>query len=471
MAVNFLHGVETIEVNTGTRTIQVVKTAVIGLIGIAPKGDKNKPILVNNDRDAAQFGSQIPGFSIPQSLNAIFAQGAGTVIVVNVFDEASHTATVTAEAKTVTNGKLKLDYAPIGTVTITDATGDPVEYVLGTDYSIDDYGNFTVLSSTITDGTALKFTYKRLDESAIENTDIIGAVDAGTGARTGLKCFDLSYNLFGYNPKILIAPTFSMVNAIAVELTALANKYRAITYLDAPIGTTISEAIAGRGPSGSINFNTSDKRTELLYPNLKYNEPATNTDVVFAYSAFKAGLRAAVDNNEGYWVSDSNHQIQGITGVERDISAIVNDANCDANLLNEAGITTVFNTFGTGVRAWGNRNASFPTNTGADNFVVIRRTADIIHESVELAALQFIDQPVTQGWIDSVRESVNAFIRVLVMRGALLDGVCKYNPDDNPASELAQGHVTFYFDIMPPTPAERITFNSLINIDYLSSLK
>lgn len=72
MAANFLHGVETIEIESGSRAIQVVKSAVVGIVGISPTGDVNTPVLVNNDRDAAQFGNKLPGFTIPQSLDAIF---------------------------------------------------------------------------------------------------------------------------------------------------------------------------------------------------------------------------------------------------------------------------------------------------------------------------------------------------------------------------------------------------------------
>jgi len=471
MSSDYLHGVETVELNTGARAILVVKSAVIGLIGIAPTGDKNTPILVSSDRDAAQFGSKVPGFSIPQSLDAIFKQGAGTVIVVNVFDSSKHTAAVTDEAQTVTDGKLKLANAPIGDVTIKDSDGETVTYVKDTDYSIDAFGNFLVLSSEIADNTALKFTYKKLDATAVEDADLIGAVDGGTGARSGMKCFDLAFNLFGFSPKILIAPLFSVTSAIATELISVAESFRAITFIDAPSGTTVAGAISGRGPSGSINFKTSSNRAQLLYPFLKWYDVATDADANFPYSAFMAGVRAAVDNNEGFWVSASNHEILGITGAAVNISAAVNDPNSDANSLNAKGITTVFNTYGSGIRTWGNRSAAYPTSTAPDNFLCVRRTADIIHESVEQACLQFIDQPITQGWIDSVRESVNSFIRTLVGRGALIDGVCKFNKDDNPVSELQQGHVTFYIDFMPPTPAERITFNSFINIDYLNELK
>jgi hypothetical protein len=41
MAANYLHGVETIEVENGARPVKTVKSAVIGLIGTAPMGDVN----------------------------------------------------------------------------------------------------------------------------------------------------------------------------------------------------------------------------------------------------------------------------------------------------------------------------------------------------------------------------------------------------------------------------------------------
>lgn len=471
MAANFLHGVETIEIESGSRTIQVVKSAVIGLVGIAPTGDINKPVLVNNDRDAAQFGNKLSGFTIPQSLDAIFKQGAGTVIVINVFDPVQHTTQVTDEAQQVTNGKAKLSAAPIGSVTINDSAGNPVTYIADTDYMLDSFGNFTVLSSAIPEGTVLKFTYRKLDASAITAAKLIGAIDPVTGSRTGIKCWDLTYNLYGFKPKILIAPGYSSMNAIATELISMATKLRAVCYLDAPYGITVSQAINGRGVAGTINFNTSSKRAELLYPHLKWYDVATDSNADFPYSAFKAGIRAAVDNNEGFWVSDSNHEILGIVGAERNISAGISDAQSDANLLNEKGITTIFNSFGSGIRTWGNRNASFPVSTAPDNFVCIRRTADILLESVEQATLQFIDKPINNALIDAIRESVNSFIRTLISRGALIDGKCTFDRSKNSNEEVAAGHLVFDISFMAPPAGERISFNSYIDINLLKSLK
>lgn len=412
MPANFLHGVETIEIEKGARPIRGVKTAVIGLVGTAPihlvnEADQtiNKPVLILNDRDAVKyFGPQTPGYTIPQALDAIFDQGNGIVIVVNVFNHSVH-----------------------------------------------------------------KDTGNNPDPTKVTASDIIGTVDSG-GNRTGMQAFKDCYNLMGFFPKILIAPGYCTQNSVASELNVLAGALRAITIVDAPIGTTFAQAIAGRGTSGSINFNYSSERMILCYPHLKRYDTATDTEVLEPYSQRLAGVIAAKDVEKGCWWSPSNTEIKGITGVERQLTAMINDPNSEVNILNENGIVTVFNSFGTGIRTWGNRSAAWPTVTHPKNFINVRRTADVLHESIEYSMLQFIDYPINNALIDAICESVNAFIRTLIGRGALIDGKCWYDPAKNPTTEIALGHLTFDIEFMPPTPAERISFESFINIELLKKL-
>lgn len=465
----FLHGVETLESTKGPRPITVVKSAVIGLIGVAPLGAKNTPILVSSDTDAAQFGAMLPGFTIPQAMDAIQSKGSGVIIVVNVYDPATNDLQVTDELlAAVANRKTKTLAAPLSGFTLKNNAGDTT-YVLNTDYTVDAFGNISILASAIAEGAILKASYKKLDPSTVTNAQIVGAVDGVTGARTGLKCFDLSFSLFGFRPKIMIAPGFSSVNAIATELMVSAGKLKAVTLLDAPNNTTLAVALAGRGPAGTINFNTSNKRAILLYPMVKALD-GQGVEGADYFSSHYAGLMANVDNTEGYWVSPSNHEITGITGVEKVLTASLTDENAETNQLNAVGIVTIFNAFGTGRRAWGNRNASFPSSTAPDNFIPVRRTADVIEESIELAQMQFIDQPINLATIDAVRESVNSFLRTLVGRGAIIDGECFYDPNDNPTTELAAGHVTYTYTFMPPPPMERITFKAVIDINLLKAL-
>jgi phage tail sheath protein FI len=407
MPASFLHGVETIEISKGARTIKTVKTAIVGLVGTAPIESVaeeyrtiNEPTLILNEIDAVKyFGEQTSGFTIPQALQSIFDQGAGIVIVINVFDPVKH--------KSV---------------------------------------------SDVTIG------------------DINGGVDALTGKRTGMKAFENCYSLFGYFPKTIIAPVFCEETAVVSQMKAICDKIRAIGLVDAPIGTTVQEAITGRGPEGTINFNTSSDRVILCYPHLKVYDSESNSNILQPYSQRLAGVIAAKDINKGYHWSPSNTEINGIVGVEKQLTSMINDPTSEVNTLNEAGIVTVFNSYGSGFRTWGNRSAAFPASTHPTNFINVRRTADILHESVEYSMLQFIDFPIDNGLIDSITESVNAFIRTLIGRGALIDGKCYYNPDKNPVTEIANGHLLFDVEFMPPTPAERITFESFIDIELLKSL-
>lgn len=137
MAANFLHGVETIEVKKGGVPIVVVKSAVVGLVGTAPAGPVNEPIQILSSDDAAQFGSALSGFTIPQALDAIYDHGAGTVIVVNVLDPAVHCDQVTDEVLefAAVNGRVSLAHPAVRELTLTGEDG-ATTYEEGTDYTL-----------------------------------------------------------------------------------------------------------------------------------------------------------------------------------------------------------------------------------------------------------------------------------------------------------------------------------------------
>lgn len=470
MAANYLHGVETIDIEKQGQLIRIVKSSVVILYGIAPEGPAQELTLCLSDRDDAQFGAPKTGFNIPKALEIIRKEAGGCpVLVVNTYDETTNTTQVTLEAHTVADGKVKLTYEPVGAVSLFEPDDDPSALVEGTDYEKDDYGNFTALKSTFTG--SLKFSYKKLNAASVNAAQIIGDVDVSE-VRTGMQLAATAYNLYGYNPKIIIAPDYATLSGVQTEMKAQAAQFRAIALFDAPAGTTVAGVIAGRGISGTIGFNTSDKRVALLYPKIKTYDTATNSDLSYWYSAFAAGVIVANDQNNGYWWSPSNKEIKSATGVERNITANLSDASSEANQINEVGICTVYNSFGTGIRFWGNRNAAYPSNTSVCNFINIQRTDDVVSESVELGALKYIDRPIDQAFIDLVREEGNSFIASLVQRGALLPGSkLVYNPDDNLPADLANGHITFERIYMVPAPAERITFKSILDINLLKALK
>ncbi|MDD2105707.1 phage tail sheath subtilisin-like domain-containing protein [Pseudomonas asiatica] len=470
MAANYLHGIETLEVENGPRAIRVVKSAVIALIGTAPTGPVKTLTVSLSDIDAAQFGTHLPGFSIPEALDGIYDFGAGTVVVYNVLDPAIHRSTVASESGVFSdNDVLQIEHGALQELAVKSEDGSAT-YTVDTDYSVDMLtGKVQRISSGgIPVNGNVQVSYAYADPTQVTPADIIGAVSLA-GQRTGLLAFQDSYNLFGYFPKIFIAPGFSTLNAVSVELIAAAEKMGAVAYIDAPIGVTVQQVIAGRGPAGTINFNTSSDRVRLCYPHVQVYDEADGSRLQ-PLSIRAAGLRAKVDDDNGYWWSSSNKELLGVIGLERQLTARIDDASSEVNLLNENGITTVFNSFGTGLRLWGNRTAAWPTVTHMRNFENVRRTKDVIDESIRYSSLQFVDMPITDALIDSIVESVNMFLRKLIGDQALIGAECWYDASRNPQTELELGHLLFNYKLTVPLPFERGTFETEITGEYLVNL-
>nr|VFK17449.1 MAG: hypothetical protein BECKLPF1236B_GA0070989_111715 [Candidatus Kentron sp. LPFa] len=472
---NFLHGVETIRIPIGQRQVLLVKSAVSALVGAAPVGPVDTPVLVNSDTAAAQFGPRLPGFGIAAALDANFDQGrphAGVVIVVNVLDPARHKTAVADESLAFdpATDRASLAHPGVANPVIKSEDG-ATTHALDVDYALDPVtgGATRMAGGGIARGATVKASYDYADPALVTAADIIGAVDA-SGKRTGLQALLDCYGLFGFFPKRIIAPTYCTLASVSTEMIALASRIRARAYIDAPLGLTFAEVLAGRGPGGAINFNTGSERARLCWPHVARRDPATGERLFEPLSQYVAGVGNAVDMAEGYWVSPSNHEIQGITGLERPVHAMINDPNSEANLLNEAGITTVFNNFGTGFLVWGNRTAAYPSRSDMETFENVLATHDIIDESIEYFSLQLIDGPVTEAGIDHVLEKVSALQRKLRADGALVNGKCWYSPDDNDPTELAAGHVTFRRDRLAPPPMERITYKVGVNLEYFQRI-
>jgi phage tail sheath protein FI len=323
------------------------------------------------------------------------------------------------------------------------------------------------------------------DPTKVQDSDIIGTV--ASGSYTGIQALQTTYGTMGFFAKVLIAPGYAQNADVASALDAMAHQIRAIALVDSAPSTPPANAIANRSTPGQA-FDTSSKRTVLCYPQETFYDAGLvptgvtlsaagtpvvqyyNQTAVGPYSQWVAGAIAQKDLQNGYWWSPSNTEVQSLLGPDVPLYASLVDPNSDVNNLNAAGIVTVFNAFGTGLRVWGNRSAAYPSSTAPDNFISVRRTMDVIEESVELAMLQFIDQPISNALITAILASVNAFLRTLIQRGALVSGSASFDPAQNPPTQVSAGQLVFSLDVMPPPPAERITFQTFIDVSLLQQL-
>jgi phage tail sheath protein FI len=170
----------------------------------------------------------------------------------------------------------------------------------------------------------------------------------------------------GFFSKILIAPGYSQNADIATAMLATANALRGMALIDSPPNTPVATAIANRGVAGNA-FDTSSTRAILCYPQETYFDTGlvptgvtmngtnpvqsvANLNAVGPYSQWVAGAIALKDLKNGYWWSPSNTEASGILGPDVTLYASIMDAASDVNNLNAAGILTVFNAFGTGLR-------------------------------------------------------------------------------------------------------------------------
>lgn len=280
--------------------------------------------------------------------------------------------------------------------------------------------------------------------------NIIGSVDVATGQRLGNFALLNAKSKVGAAPKILIAPGFTHDKAVVDDLTAVANKLRAMIIADGP-STTDDAAIAYRGQFGS-------KRVVIYDPAIYAFDTVSATDVMRPVSARAAGAWARSDAERGFWFSPSNFEIYGVTGLGREIDYQRGERECSANFLNEENVNTIIND--QGYRLWGNHSCSSDPMWKSFKRT---RVSDMINESVQMAHQWAVDANVTKNFVGEVVEGVNLYLRYLGSPavGAIMPGAkCWADKYLNTYDQLATGNVRFDFDWCEPATAEHIVFAS-----------
>ncbi len=296
---------------------------------------------------------------------------------------------------------------------------------------------------------------KLKESETIQN--IIGGVDKETGEYQGIEAFLSSESIVHVAPRILIAPQFTHQlpeDAVVAALIPIAEKLRSIIVADGP-NTNDEEAIKWRKSVGSSRVYVVDPWIKLFIE---------GKEKILPSSPFVAGLIAKIDSEQGFWHSPSNKEINGIVGTSRPIDFTLGNTNCRANHLNENEVTTIIHQ--NGYRLWGNRTCSDDSKWA---FLSVRRTADLINDSLLRAHLWAVDRNITKTYIDDVIEGVNSYLANLKAQGAIISGKCYATPELNTPANIASGKVYFDFEFTPPYPAEQITFKShLINNSVIS---
>lgn len=292
--------------------------------------------------------------------------------------------------------------------------------------------------------------------------DTRAAVVGAAASATGVWALVNAQALIGVTPRILAAPGFTS-NApgateaapAAMALISVAERIKAVAVIDGP-NTTEAAALADVGLYGS---------QRMLYCDPAVRISARGAIVTRPASATMAGVLSRTDAEKGFWHSHSNMVLNGVVGTARPIAFGVSDTATEANRLNKAGVTTIVNR--NGFRTWGNRSPTADANWA---FLSVRRTADMIYESIEASMLWAMDRPFSEQLLRDIRDSVKSYLSTLEQRGAILGGDCWLDPELNTEATMKAGQLYLDFDIEPPAPLERLTFRAFRNGSYYDEL-
>lgn len=399
---SYLHGIKIREAQR-KGALATSDTAIIGLIGTAPKGAVGEVKLITSLEAArSEYGNDIYGFTIPAALEAILSEVSAKVLVVNILSSEKATALIT-------DGKVSV--------------GE--------------------------DGIIATHIYKATLPEAVNY-----AADIVAGIQKLLTVDDA----LGVKPNLLITPGYSQIAGVMASLIGAAEKLDGFAAIDV-VATNVQATLTARNGG---DYNTASQAAVLCYPTVKRINSHEGVNTEIGLSVYWALAKVKRDNDSGYWISPSN-TIINIVGTTAVISSSLTDETADTNLLNGAGIVTVFRKSGMGTRLWGNWTAAFPSVKTADAMIAPRSVRMAIREALVDSALTYLDKAATKLTVDLILNDVNAFLRGLIGKGAIVAGECSYDEDKNPSTSIAQGHLAFTLSVTYAPSLDMLEFEEVID--------
>lgn len=464
------HKISTKEIDTqltapvnGTAGLQVViGTAPINMAE-DPAAAVNTPIIAYSFKEAVAalgYSDDFDKYTLCQSMDASFRVFAvAPVIFINVLDPKKHKkAYTTAEVVTVEAGvaTIKETGLLLDSIAVTDQ--GTKKLTKGTDYELafddDGYVTVTLISNETTKAvTGVKVTGNQLDPTAVTAKDVIGGVDAETGAETGAEVIRQIYPKFGLTPGLILAPGWSQDASVAAVLRSKTQNINDLFTCECVIDMDSSATgtkVYMKLLEAKTALAVSDPHAILVWPKVKLGKK------IYCYSAVWAAMTAYTDAQHGDvpYKSPSNEIINMSAAVLADGTEVIMD-NAQAALVNSYGIVTAIND--QGWKSWGNNTSAYPGTTDSkDRWIACRRMMSWYRNHFILTYKSKVDDPASYRLIEALVDSENIYLNSLTATGAIAGGVISFSEADNPVTSILNGEVHFSTKIAFWTPAEWI---------------
>ena len=504
-------GVYVEEIDSGSKPIEGVATAVAAFVGFARKGEFNKPTLVTNwTQFTENFGGFIEGSYLAHSVFGYFANGGTIAYVVRIGAEANRSnAQIALPAATGgTEPAFKvvaLDRGEAGNqleVEIADASqGPPADTFKltvtrkpgekgGETEPVEEFDNLTMKSGV---QNAFKVVNAQSNTIQLEAPEpgvatttrpasgpmtLAGGVATKGGPlypvtkaeyvgdpaeRTGfggleeidevtMVCVPDAMAAFQAGLKngktTFTAEDLQVVQQAMIDHCASMGDRVAI--LDAPPGKKTQDMLAWRGTT-----NYDSKYAALYWPWIKVSDPASGNNILVPPCGHMAGVWARSDATRGVHKAPANEVVGGVIGLEFAITKGEHD------LLNPEGINCLRSFPGRGIRVWGARTISSDPSW---RYLNVRRLFNFIEESVLDGTQWVVFEPNDQALWARVRRTITAFLLGQWRDGALFGTTpeeafyVKCDAETNPPDSVDAGRLICEIGIAPVKPAEFVVF-------------
>jgi uncharacterized protein len=487
-------GVYVEEVDSGSRPIEGVGTAVAAFVGLADQGPRNEPVLVTNWSQFTQtFGDAAEGSYLAHAVYGYFLNGGGSCFIVRVGGDG---VSPTARAELTTGdgasvGSYRVAAAEAGaagndiTVEVADPTtaGDDnfklvVKRGRKTEEEFDDLSLKRGKQNAVTVVNA-QSTIIRIEEIAADGTLVRpanGSVSlAGGGAsepdrispddyvgnaadRTGFAGLEAVDPItMVCVPDLMAAYQSGAIDQDGVKAVQLAMIAHCelmgdrVAILDPPPGLNAQQVREWRLEKAGYD----SKYAALYWPWVKVFDQAKGQDIVVPPSGHMAGIWSRNDDTRGVHKAPANEVIRGALGPELQITKAEHD------LLNPNGINCIRAFPGRGVRVWGARTLS---SDPAWRYLNIRRLFNYLEESILDGTQWVVFEPNDHGLWAKMRRTISAFLVNEWRRGALFGLTpdeafyVKCDDETNPAESIDAGQVICEIGVAPVKPAEFVIF-------------
>lgn len=448
---------------TATAGLQVVVgTAPVNMLK-DPAAAVNTPLIVRSYKDAVEavgYSDDFESYTICEAVNASFqVMNVGPLVLINVLDPAKHTTTVEETAIQVNDGVAEIDITGLLLAKLVvkkeaaELTAD-VDYVAA--FRDDGTVSIALIDGGAGDGaTQLLVSGTKLDPSKVTEDDIIGGVNSGTGAETGLEVVRQVYPKIGYVPGILLAPRFSrnanVCAALQAKCRSINGVFNCVCFVD--IDSSAEGALKYQDAvEQKVSQAATSREAYGIWPYCKVG------DVVYSGSAMAAAVTVYNDTQHGDVpnASPSNVTAPITAACLADGTEVLMDQE-QGNVLNENGVAAWVRSKD-GFVLWGNETCAYPGTTDPkDMFLCVRRFFNYAAAEFVLNNRQKLDKVMNKRLLDSIIDSENMRGQVYVSTGVCASYEMMLDTDRTTDAELAAGHVYFHQFCTPFTPMKLVT--------------